>query len=163
MPLYIVLEKEDSVDTRGSWSSFVNEFIFSGPSVIEGYCYHGAFFSPYHFAELKERYDEELRCYDNACKLMSRPDASNLPRPPTDLKSLKAFIELGRRPRERKKNAARYRHLQGEIDKVAKQIKNMMHQKNSTGDLGCIAPKGVILYFEGLDCSGKSSTGTLLF
>ena len=26
----------------------------------------------------------------------------------------------------------------------------------------CTAPRGVILYFEGLDCAGKSSTGGLV-
>jgi hypothetical protein len=162
MPLYIVLEREDSVDTRRFWSSLINEFIFNGPSVIEGYCYHGAFFSPFHFAELKTRYDEELRCYENACKYMSRADAIGIPKPPTDLPSLKAFIEMGRPPKEKKKNRRRYLHLQGEIDKVARQIKNMMKEKDSTGSVGCIAPEGVILYFEGLDCAGKSSTGGLI-
>jgi len=162
MPLYIVLEREDSVDTRRFWSSFINEFVFSGPSVIEGYCYHGAFFSPYHFAELKARYDEELRAYDNACEYMSRAEANNIPKPPTDLPSLKAFLELGRPRKEKKKNLYRHLHLQGEIDKVAKHIKNMMNVKNSTGAVDSIAPRGVILYFEGLDCAGKSSTGGLI-
>jgi polyphosphate kinase 2 (PPK2 family) len=78
------------------------------------------------------------------------------------LPSLKKFIELGRRPKEKKKNRSRYLHLQGEIDKVAKHITNMMKVKNSTGDIDSIAPRGVILYFEGLDCAGKSSTGGLI-
>lgn len=162
MPRYIVLEKEDSVDTRGSWSSFMNEIIFQGPSVIEGYCYQGAFFSSYQFAELKSRYDEELRCYDNACKYMSTANARSVAKPPTDLASLKAFIEMGRTGREKNKNASRYRHLQGEVDKMAKHIKSMMHQKKADGTPVCTAPKGVILYFEGLDCAGKSSTGGLV-
>lgn len=49
------------------------------------------------------------------------------------------------------------------VKSVAKEIINLMkkeRQKHSGGQ--SIAPKGVILYFEGLDCSGKSSTGGLV-
>ena len=39
----------------------------------------------------------------------------------------------------------------------------MKKEKKSVSAGGkCLAPKGVILYFEGLDCSGKSSTGGLV-
>lgn len=162
MPRYIVLEKEDSVDTRAAWSSLMTEIIFQGPSVIEGYCYQGAFFSPFQFAALKAKYDDELRCYEMACKAMSRAANNSVAKPPTDLASLKAFIEIGRTTSERTKGASRYHHLQSEVDQMAKHIKSMMHQKFEDGTPCCTAPKGVILYFEGLDCAGKSSTGGLV-
>ena len=48
---------------------------------------------------------------------------------------------------------------------VAKEILGLMKKEkkkaSATGGQ-CYAPKGVILYFEGLDCSGKSSTGGLV-
>ena len=146
---------------RFSWSNFVSEFVFKGPNVIEGYCYQGAFFSPYQFACMKERYDSELLCYDTACKRMCGT-TKLLAKPPTDLPSLKAFLEIGRRGRDRKKGRNRYIQLQTEVDRMARHIKNMMETKISDGHKGCIAPRGVILYFEGLDCAGKSSTGGLV-
>ena len=47
------------------------------------------------------------------------------------------------------------------VTSVAKEILGMMkREKKKQGAV--YAPKGVILYFEGLDCSGKSSTGGLV-
>ena len=47
---------------------------------------------------------------------------------------------------------------------VAKEILGLMKREKKKQGMGgqCYAPKGVILYFEGLDCSGKSSTGGLV-
>lgn len=47
---------------------------------------------------------------------------------------------------------------------VAKEIIGLMKKEKKKRGVGgqCYAPKGVILYFEGLDCSGKSSTGGLV-
>jgi hypothetical protein len=146
---------------RSAWSNFVSEFVFKGPNVVEGYCYQGAFFSPWQFACMKERYDAELLCYDMACKKMCG-STQVLAKPPTDLRSLKAFLETGRRGRDRKKGRKRYHQLQGEVDKMARHIRNMMEANMADGSSGCIAPRGVILYFEGLDCAGKSSTGGLV-
>lgn len=158
MPRYIILEREDSQDTRVAWSTTYAQF-WTGPPVLEGYCYSGAFFSSHHWAELKERYDEELFAYENACRVMCHhPGDSSLPKPPTDLPSLKAFLNSGRRQRDQAKYASRSRQIQKEVAKVAKQMITMM--KSKSGD--CAAPKGVILYFEGLDCAGKSSTGGLI-
>ena len=46
---------------------------------------------------------------------------------------------------------------------VAKEILGLMKKEKKGKTPGeCYCPKGVILYFEGLDCSGKSSTGGLV-
>lgn len=50
MPRYIVLELLHSRDRRSFWSETIASWIWEGPSVLEGYCYEGAFFSPHHFA-----------------------------------------------------------------------------------------------------------------
>lgn len=160
MPRYIVVEFENSVDRRAKWSEYISKKIYEGPPVLEGYCYQGAFFSPHHFAELKEKYDEELMMYDNACKAMCKPRAGRNPNPPTDLLSLKAFLVDGKLGRKRKKNAREGRTLQNRVQQVANELKAMMKMKNPDGT--CCAPNGIILYFEGLDCSGKSSTGGLV-
>ena len=60
----------------------------------------------------------------------------------------------GKKPRKRKRNQREYLKLQSKVHGLARQLRSM--QKMET------APKGVILYFEGLDCSGKSSTGGLV-
>ncbi len=56
-----------------------------------------------------------------------------------------------------------YNELQKVVRSVAQEIIGLMKKekkKQSSGQSN--APKGVILYFEGLDCSGKSSTGGLV-
>ena len=161
LPRYAVLEFEDSVDRRSRWSEFISKKLFEGPPLLEGYCYQGAFFSPHHFAELKQKYDEELLAYDSACRVMCKPRTGRSPNPPTDLRSLKAFLADGKRPRKRKKNAREGRQLHRVVEQVARELKAMMALKSRNGD-ACCAPRGVILYFEGLDCSGKSSTGGLV-
>jgi polyphosphate kinase 2 (PPK2 family) len=158
MPRYMVLEKEDAQDRRGQWSEYIASKRWQGPSVVEGYAYQGAFFSPFHFAEMKERYEKQLIAYDAACAVMAKARTGRKAGPPTDLPSLKVFLANGKRPRKRKKNEREYNSLQKDVSRVARKLKSMM----STGKKGCSAPHGVILYFEGLDCSGKSSTGGLI-
>lgn len=157
MPRYIVLEFLHSRDRRSSWSGTLSSWIWEGPSVIEGYCYEGAFFSPHHFAEMKVKYDKQLSAYHKACQAMSKVRLGRRPGPPSDPAALKLFLADGKRARQRRKNDREYKTLQARVAKVARRLKGMMAAKN-----GCSAPKGVILYFEGLDCSGKSSTGGLV-
>jgi polyphosphate kinase 2 (PPK2 family) len=158
MPRYAVLEFEDSVDRRNKWSEFISKNIWKGPPVVEGYCYNGAFFSPHHFAELKGKYAKQLLTYDSACKAMCKRRTGRSPNPPSDLLSLKSFLEGGKLPRTRKKNMREYRKLQAAVRKVADELKAMMSTKSGA----CTAPRGVILYLEGLDCAGKLSTGGLV-
>lgn len=154
MPRYVVLEFETSIDRREKWSEFISRKFFEGPPVLEGYCYEGAFFSPHHFAQLKTRYDKQLLAYDSACRVMCTPRTGRNPQPPTDLKSLKAFLADGKRPRKRRRNERQWRRLQKKVHALARQLSSMKAKDT--------APRGIILYFEGLDCSGKSSTGGLL-
>lgn len=155
LPRYIVLEKEDSQDRRAAWSELLASKRWEGPSVVEGYAYEGAFFSQHHFAEMKETYDKQLLAYNTACRNMAKKHDKT--GPPTDLPTLKLFLAQGKLPRKKKKNDREYRNLQADVRKVARKLKSMM-----SGKAGCTAPHGVILYFEGLDCSGKSSTGGLV-
>lgn len=154
MPRYVVLEFETSIDRREKWSEFISKQFFEGPPVLEGYCYQGAFFSPHHFAQMKTRYDKQLLAYDMACRKMCSPRTGRKPNPPVDLKSLKVFLVDGKKPRKRKRNEREYRHLQMKVHALARKLKSMRTKDT--------APRGIILYFEGLDCSGKSSTGGLL-
>ena len=136
----------------------------SGPPVVEGYCYQGAFFSPHHFAELKDMYDKQLLTYEMACKQL--PRVSKTTRhggPPRDLPTLKTFLETGKRGRKKKQNVREYNQLQKVVTDVSKEILRTLKKEKRLGKAdGTLAPKGVILYFEGLDCSGKSSTGGLV-
>lgn len=160
MPRYIVLEFEDSVDRRNRWSEFLSKKITEGPPVVEGYCYNGAFFSPHHFAALKAMYDKQLLTYDTACKSMCKPRTGRSPNPPSDLLSLKAFLVEGKPPRKRRRNNRERHRLQNSVAKVTRELKSMMAVNKGLD--ACHAPQGVILYFEGLDCAGKSSTGGLV-
>jgi polyphosphate kinase 2 (PPK2 family) len=156
MPRYIVLELEESQDRRAAWSNLLDSWKWSGPSLLEGFCYEGAFFSPHHFASMKMRYDEQLLTYDRACQALARAHSGQKPGPPTDQPSLKMFLVDGKLGRKRKKNQREYNQMQRKVAMLANRLKAMMSPTN------CTAPKGVILYFEGLDCSGKSSTGGLI-
>jgi polyphosphate kinase 2 (PPK2 family) len=132
--------------------------------VLEGYAYQGAFFSPHHFAELKQMYDKQLLAYEAACKKL--PIVSKNTRrggPPRDLPTLKTFLEAGKKSKKRKQNIRERNELQKVVRSVAKEILALMKKEKKRGEGGHrLAPKGVILYFEGLDCSGKSSTGGLV-
>lgn len=107
--------------------------------------------------EMKETYDKQLLAYDKACQAMSKVNLGHRPGPPSDPTSLKLFLADGKLRRKRKKNDREYEALQKRVTQVSRRLKQMMTAKN-----GCVAPRGVILYFEGLDCSGKSSTGGLV-
>jgi polyphosphate kinase 2 (PPK2 family) len=154
MPRYVVLEFEDSIDRRGKWSEYLSQKVYEGPPVVEGYCYQGAFFSPHHFAALGAMYDKQLYTFAKACRAMCTPKAGRSPNPPTDLRSLKVFLAEGKLGRKRRRNDRQMRHLQGKIDSLTRQLETMWKKQT--------APSGIILYFEGLDCSGKSSTGGLV-
>lgn len=156
LPRYLVLEKEDSQDRRAAWSETISSQRWAGPTVVEGYAYQGAFFSPHHFAEMKETYDKQLLAYDKACRGLNNKSNRRVG-PPTDLPSLKMFLNTGKLRRKQKKNNREYRIMQADVAKVTRKLMSMMNGRN-----GDTAPHGVILYFEGLDCSGKSSTGGLV-
>jgi len=130
---------------------------------IRGFSYSGAFFSLQEWAALKERFDRELESYSNACKIMNTkklpsgrryPQETKMPSPPTDLASLKAFIRSGIQTYKQKRKNSRWSEIQVEVKKMAKLVAKF--QKDGT------APPQVILYLEGLDCAGKSSTGMLI-
>lgn len=56
-----------------------------------------------------------------------------------------------------------YKVLQKIVRSVSKEIVGLMKKERKNKGVGeYLCPKGVILYFEGLDCSGKSSTGGLV-
>ena len=152
-PRYIVLELEKSQDRRAAWSDLIHSWSWTGPSLVEGFCYLGAFFSGHHFAQLKVKYDNQLMWYDGGYKALTKSRRQK----PTDLAGLKKFLNAGKRERQRKENKHKYNELQAQVTKVANRLKAMMRPEG-----GCRAPDGVILYLEGLDCSGKLSTGRLI-
>ena len=130
---------------------------------IRGFTYSGAFFSHQEWAALTSRFDDELLCYSNACRIHGTwalpehkrsPLLTKQPAPPEDLASLKAFIRSGRQTFQQWVDDRRWREIEREVRKMAKLIAK--YQKKG------VAPKRVILYLEGLDCAGKSSTGMLI-
>lgn len=160
MPRYVILERRPTIDK--SKALLLNGANVS-KAVLTGFTYSGAFFTSQEWASLQNRFEEELASYRNACKIMgtnrSHIDATTvksneLAFPPTDLPSLKAFIRTGQKIKKQKKADKKWNQIQNEVKKMAKLIQ--YHQNRGT------APKGAILYMEGLDCSGKSSTGGLI-
>lgn len=181
LPRYVVLERESSCDTRGSWSSTLSRFQYGCP-VVEGYCYKGAFFSKYHFAIMKKKYDQQLELYQSACRIMcsAKQKTGSTPIPPTDLLSLKQFLALGKKSKKVKEAAACEKELKKLEESLTRVIKEKMSKISfhrgpvthddeeegrlpaSTERLRSTAPPRIIFYFEGLDCVGKSSTGRLV-
>lgn len=141
MPDYIVLEKTvpDPYD---------QQIIKATGVYAEGFCYSGAYFLPPHFAALKFKYESEYMAYFNACKY-SGP-ISGHSNPPTDLATLKIFLSTGQLPQEKRKQASRFHTLDNDCLKLARKLIQLRKAN--------LAPKRVILYLEGLDCAGKSSS-----
>ena len=102
--------------------------------------------------------------YETACKKL--PNVSKSTRnggPPRDLPTLKTFLVSGKRGRKQKQNTREFNQLQKMVTNVSKEIlRTLNEERRKEKPDGILAPKGVILYFEGLDCSGKSSTGGLV-
>ena len=164
LPLYIILEREESADLRKYWSQSVASMRWSehvGPKLLEGFCYQGAYFSMHHFACMRERYDEVMLHYSNACKRMCKRRARGLrdefSSPPADLDSLKKFLETGRLGRDQRKTRIKKAQSAKRVEELADKLTEMMNARK-----GDESPDGVILYFEGLDCAGKSSSGNLI-
>jgi hypothetical protein len=167
MPRYIILARRfRPYAALKMWDeSDANIFDANLPpeAEIQGFTYSGAYFTSQEWAALKNRYVLELTSYNNACKIMGTPrshiDSTKLQHneiafPPTDLITLKAFIRTGHTSKKRRKEKKRWKQVQASVQKLVNSIERYK--------LSNSAPKGVILYFDGLDCSGKSSTGGLI-
>ncbi|KAI2512599.1 hypothetical protein MHU86_1818 [Fragilaria crotonensis] len=160
MPRYVILERRPSV--RSDLNPIMNAALPSD-AILSGFTYSGAFFTSQEWAALQQRFEDEMNSYRNACMIMGTNRAhirsttiehNELAFPPTDLLSLKAFIRTGQ-------SFWKQRHADKNWNQVLRAVQKMtevveQHQSKGT------APKGVILYMEGLDCSGKSSTGGLI-
>jgi polyphosphate kinase 2 (PPK2 family) len=165
-PRFILLERRNhfySDHLRDQSDATVLDAATPREAKIRGYTYSGAFFSHQEWAALTRRYDEELKDYANACRVHGTralpkhkrsPLLTKQPAPPEDLASLKAFIRTGRQTFQQWVDDRRWREVESEVRKMAKLIAR--YQKAGK------APQRVILYLEGLDCAGKSSTGMLI-
>ena len=161
MPKYIVLEREKAIDSRAEWSDYLTTVQFTGPLAVEGYCYKGAFFSPYQFGALKQRYDEQLKLYEKSCRMMCTIHNAHIDLPPTDWRSLQTFLAMGETRWKKHKDAQKKKSTDRLVTKLAERIKRLKEARYQSEN-HCKAPYGVIVYLEGLDCSGKSSTSGLV-
>jgi polyphosphate kinase 2 (PPK2 family) len=130
---------------------------------VRGFTYSGAFFQSQEWASLKYRFDRELQDYGNACRIAGtevlprtkrNPQEAKSASPPTDLQSLKNFIRGGRLTFKQWRDNSKWKQIQRQVGQMSRLVAR--YQRGNT------APKRVILYLEGLDCSGKSSTGGLI-
>lgn len=157
MPRYIILERRH-IGHNGRNDTLFSLINHKPEFVVTGITYSGSYFSPQEWAALKSRYVKELSCYDNACKYMGSKSNSvwalNNFLPPTDRQTLKAFLRTGRVPKKIKKDNKRWDQVMRGLDHISMKLKYFDKQGK--------APKGVIIYMEGLDCAGKSSTGGLI-
>jgi len=160
MPRYIIIERFRTLDASNN--AIVNAAITS-EAELQGFTYSGAFFTSQEWAALKKRFDDELFDYNNACRIMGTPgshiDSTKLQHneiafPPTDLLTLKTFIRTGQAPRQRRKSDRRWHQIRKKVNEMAKLLQTYQQDNK--------APAGIILYMEGLDCAGKSSTGGLI-
>ena len=160
MPRYIILERRPS--RRSDLNPIMNAAL-PPDAVLSGFTYSGAFFTSQEWAALQQRFEDEMTSYRNACMIMGTNRAhisstsiahNELAFPPTDLLSLKAFIRTGQSFWKQRRANKQWHQVLRAVQKMTKVVE--YHQRKGT------APKGVILYMEGLDCSGKSSTGGLI-
>jgi polyphosphate kinase 2 (PPK2 family) len=166
MPRYIILERRQRYYTDEiAEESDANILDAATPreARVRGFTYSGAFFQSQEWAALKLRFDRELEDYSNACLIMKtqrmpaskrNPQQAKSAQPPKDLASLKAFIRSGRQNRKQRRDDNRFKELDAQVYKMAQVVAKYQKQKK--------APTQVILYLEGLDCAGKSSTGMLI-
>jgi polyphosphate kinase 2 (PPK2 family) len=166
MPRYILLERRsDFYINRVTDTSDGTILDAATPreASVQGFTYSGAFFQPQEWAALKMRFDRELQDYDNACRIMGTvrlplgkrsPQRAKSASPPKDLLSLKAFIRSGRQTYKQRRDNTRWKEIEEKVQKMSKLVSKLQ-------TLGK-APSRVILYLEGLDCAGKSSTGGII-
>lgn len=160
---YIVLERRllhhsSMIVPKESSSGVILNAAQPPDAAISGFLYSSAFFISQEWAALSSRYSATLDAYDRSCKLLNTASAvhqgDKTTGPPKSLVSLKEFIRLGNTPKKRRKDNKRWQQLENEVTRVASTVKR--YQALGT------APKQVIVYLEGLDCSAKSSTGGLV-
>jgi hypothetical protein len=162
MPRYVVLERKilSQGRRRNLQSSDATILDASIPpeASLYGYTYSGAFFKNQEWASLTARYQKTLADYEMACNRLktawSLRGKNPIYSPPSDALTLKEFIRSGHTPKKARKD----KRLWKEIEKKVKGMASMVVKYQKLGK----APKRVILYLEGLDCTAKSSTGGLI-
>lgn len=166
MPRYVLLERRRRFYMETLFDeSDANILDAATPreAKVRGFTYSGAFFQSQEWAALKYRFDRELEDYGNACRIAGthalprskrNPQEVKSASPPTDLESLKNFIRSGRQTFKQYRDNSKWKEIQRQVDRMAKLVAK--HQRDGK------APTRVILYLEGLDCAGKSSTGGLI-
>lgn len=154
MPRYVLLERKKI--KIGSLS--IVDAAVQPEASIYGYTYSGAFFKNQEWAALRLRYDRTLTAYKDACNRLktawSLRSKNVILAPPSNLLTLKEFIRSGHTPKKKKKDKYRWKEIAKEVKKMSAVVAKYQKQGN--------APKRVILYLEGLDCTAKSSTGGLI-
>lgn len=163
MPQYVVLERKNLKQGRKVGTLQLSDKAILNAAIppeasLYGYTYSGAFFKNQEWAALTARYRETLADYDVACKRLktawSMRGSNPIYSPPSDLWTLKEFVRSGHAPKKVRKDKRRWK----EINKQVKEMASMVAKYQKLGK----APKRVILYLEGLDCTAKSSTGGLV-
>jgi polyphosphate kinase 2 (PPK2 family) len=161
MPRYIFLERHHLYYANTPGGSDTDAAILDAAipceEAINGFTYSGALFKSQEWAALTTRFEEELNAYSVACKRLGTTqwqEKTGLQGPPTDLMTLKAFIRTGQSPKKVRKDKNRWKEIEAEVKKLSE----LVAQYQSNGR----APTRVVLYLEGLDCSGKSSTAGLI-
>jgi hypothetical protein len=158
VPRYIVLERKRLPVTDAELSSTILAAAIKPEASICGFTYSGAYFQSQEWAALTNRFRDTLVAYSASCKKMGTTAALRgsypVTGPPRDLSSLKEFIRHGTLRKKQRKDKKRWKTISNKIGKVGRTVSRF--QKMGT------APKKVIVYLEGLDCSAKSSTGGLV-
>jgi len=162
MPRYIVLQRKKLYYREKNHLELADATILDASIVPEasiyGYTYSGAFFKNQEWAALTTCFNETLRDNNTAClRLKTKAylkDKNPINGPPNDLLTLKEFIRSGHLPKKVRKDAKRFKEISNQIKSMSQLV--LKHQKLQD------APKQIILYLEGLDCSAKSSTGGLI-
>lgn len=158
MPRYVVLERKKFHSYLQPSDATILDASIQAEASIYGFTYSGAFFKNQEWAALRSKFEATLDEYRNACNRLktswSLRSKNHIDSPPSNLLSLKAFIRSGHTPKKARKDKRRWKELEKEVKKMSAFVAK--YQKEGK------APKRVILYLEGLDCTAKSSTGGLI-
>lgn len=114
----------------------------------EAVLFGGALIPAELFARLEARFDLELERFARAVKATRGQEL------PADLSALKTFMGAGLTPAERASSAEKEQAIEAALAKITARLETMQAQGT--------APKGIIVYAEGPDAAGKSSTGGIV-
>ncbi len=101
-----------------------------------------------HWDALEERFDKEMKRWKKAVKVNKKKPL------PVCLETLKTYTTAGDSKKRAKKKAKQAKEIRGRLDALGSKIKTVLEAGNG--------PSRIVIYSDGPDAAGKSSTGAVV-